>query len=1199
MAINFNNLVNKFKSDFDNTSGTLTNRTPSVAPRMELSSRLSTTVTPIAVKPKVSLGSNVDSFMRGVRETYGIPNIGRNIKDVISGKRNLAKEVTNINPEIQKLKGLDISSNIKAPIPRFIASIPESTANVGVDLLKGGSQAITDITTGDIRKPKVLLSDIAKVASPVVNLVTAGSTGPISKGIKSVPRAGFWDAVKEGALEGGKFGAGFGLLGGLESGRDIESNLGYTGNVLGNTAMGGIVGSAFGAGLSAILKGPEAYTFMRKVDKIKPTDLVLVGKKDGYSQRMRASELVNIAKAIPSGGVIDDEVKLARRFLAKHPEYRVADMKFKYDALPKEVKEGGFINVSGKKIGEIKPLPETDISSKINELKSMQVDAKSVADQKFNQNIDREIVKLKATGTRPLPQTKLPIEGTTSEYNVARIKTKNPQLVKQALDDVAPAFKKLVGESLSHDEIIKRSEAVSDEIVKTIGRAKTEELGAAQLRIRRNIAQLADEGKVTPELLANLKADASFARSTAQLLGQRAIDAEPNSIAGKNMVKYIKEVSKIADDIASVYAKAKGVDFNNPEQAATFYREFIKPTAGDWVDRIRYSSMLSSPNTFINNFSSNLQGTGLLAPVEKTITGVYDAMASAITGKQRTAFAGEGVEFAKGYASKLSESLKSFSDAMKGGSKQQEMFDVPLTKAGTAGRNVENALAFFPRLQQATDELFSTLTRGGLERTEKYRVAKGGIAKTTKQLDLETKRRLFNQPFGSDQSYLLNAIEFIPTKVMEATQSKNPYIKWTSKFIFPFVRIPTNVFKAGIEYSPLGISTLPGAGNKMEQLSKATMGSAVALGAWSLAQADRLTFAEPTSEKQRDAFKAAGLQPYSVKIGDKWINYTKLHPMIGFNMALASAVKEQSDRQTISDDQYDTVMGVASKWLTYFANQSYVKQMGDFMSLAKGNESAIGNFLTNSPQQLIPYRAFMGWLARAFDPYERKIDPDGSKLDKSLQSIMMSIPGMRNQLMPRVDSQGQPIAQQNRFLNLVAPAKVTNEVPAEKEKYVAMRQKNIDTAKEKAFKEKVKVGGMSDQVYRDKYYYNDDDGTTKSISLKFDAKLPKMTGSYELDRENLIDFKGEVTGRINDVVKLYNAGAIDQNKAESQIKALKKLQSLLTKATAKPKKPKKIKVGTKSTAKIKLGRIRQAATKLPKVKITTKVPKFKPKASRV
>ncbi len=48
----------------------------------------------------------------------------------------------------------------------------------------------------------------------------------------------------------------------------------------------------------------------------------------------------------------------------------------------------------------------------------------------------------------------------------------------------------------------------------------------------------------------------------------------------------------------------------------------------------------------------------------------------------------------------------------------------------------------------------------------------------------------------------------------------------------------------------------------------------------------------------------------------------------------------------------------------------------------------------------------MGWLARAFDPNERKIDPDGSKLDKSLQSIMMSMGVPKSEYMQFGDGNG-------------------------------------------------------------------------------------------------------------------------------------------------------------------------------------------------
>jgi len=97
-----------------------------------------------------------------------------------------------------------------------------------------------------------------------------------------------------------------------------------------------------------------------------------------------------------------------------------------------------------------------------------------------------------------------------------------------------------------------------------------------------------------------------------------------------------------------------------------------------------------------------------------------------------------------------------------------------------------------------------------------------------------------------------------------------------------------NILKQGIEYSPLGITTLPGAANKTEQLAKSMVGSSVLLGASWLAMNGRTTWATPTSPKEKEAFYASGRQPYSIKIGDNWVSYSKLGPL-AYPIAMASS----------------------------------------------------------------------------------------------------------------------------------------------------------------------------------------------------------------------------------------------------------------------------------------------------------------------
>ena len=46
-------------------------------------------------------------------------------------------------------------------------------------------------------------------------------------------------------------------------------------------------------------------------------------------------------------------------------------------------------------------------------------------------------------------------------------------------------------------------------------------------------------------------------------------------------------------------------------------------------------------------------------------------------------------------------------------------------------------------------------------------------------------------------------------------------------------------------------------------------------GGW-LALNDKTTWGVPTNPKDREAFYAAGMQPYSIKVGDKWLSYSRL-----------------------------------------------------------------------------------------------------------------------------------------------------------------------------------------------------------------------------------------------------------------------------------------------------------------------------------
>lgn len=349
---------------------------------------------------------------------------------------------------------------------------------------------------------------------------------------------------------------------------------------------------------------------------------------------------------------------------------------------------------------------------------------------------------------------------------------------------------------------------------------------------------------------------------------------------------------------------------------------------------------------------------------------------------------------------------------------------------------------------------------------------------------LEGRKRLFNAAFGlKEEGYVLKALEFIPQKVAEARTSSNPVISTIAKYTFPFVRVPSNILKASLEYSPMGVSTIPGASNKVEQLSKAILGTSVGIATATLVAGDRMTWAEPTDPTKKAQFRAAGMQPYAIKIGDNWVSYSKMHPAIAFNLALVAAVRDAEKNKLLDDSQVQTVLNGVAKWVNFYADMSYVKNIGDAVSGINGDLTAGTRQASNYVQQLVPYRALMGWVARIVDPYQRKVDPDGSILSKQLQQLETQIPGLSMTVPAMKDSKGNPVENQNRFVNAFSPIKITTENPEAKKIYNLSVTKSLNTKQENVIKDKVLKTGQ-EQIYNGKKYYP---------SMQLDSK----TGEYE------------------------------------------------------------------------------------------------------
>ncbi len=384
-------------------------------------------------------------------------------------------------------------------------------------------------------------------------------------------------------------------------------------------------------------------------------------------------------------------------------------------------------------------------------------------------------------------------------YNVNRMGIDNParQDVADLIQtpDMKQNINNVVGDKLSFDEIQSQSR-VSPELNKTFTREQTADLGAQSLALRNKISEMAQMGLDDDQYKEAIVKDKAFGQYIARLLGQRRINSNPaDTTVFNEMVGKILKTGADPDEVANA---AKGVDFNDSKQAAEFYRKYIKATPSDWIDLLRYNSMLSSPNTHINNFMSNALGSFVIAPIEKTITGSLDFLSSKVTGKQQTQFAGEGGAYAVGYAKSLGDASSRFYKALKGeiGSTNLDMRDIPMASVGKRAK-WETSLKSPMRLLEATDQFFTALTEGGETASLKLRQRKG-IPISDSNIKTQAKDnaayRLFRKDLGNpDEGYALRGIDEVANLIQRAKASKNPWLSNIAKFTLPFVRTPTNI----------------------------------------------------------------------------------------------------------------------------------------------------------------------------------------------------------------------------------------------------------------------------------------------------------------------------------------------------------------------------------------------------------------------
>ena len=328
----------------------------------------------------------------------------------------------------------------------------------------------------------------------------------------------------------------------------------------------------------------------------------------------------------------------------------------------------------------------------------------------------------------------------------------------------------------------------------------------------------------------------------------------------------------------------------------------------------------------------------------------------------------------------------------------------PIEAITNLAKNMQaNGEAYRLAGQQLAAEGGSIFTHEGQQRLAE-------LAQRFQSTDLEHLEQVAKErTFTADMGPVGKAVQ----KAVEATHTEP---------IVPFIKTPLNLFEQAIRHSPFALldpgfwADVKGGGQvSSRRIAEAVVGTGLGTLALSYAAAGHLSGSGDPDQNKRRLDLAAGWQPYSLQIGDKWYSYRQIHP-VGTLLGMAADVQEMS--KYMSADESDKAGKVLINAFAHaVTEQTFLKGMDEAIHVMDDPVRYGGRWLQNTAASLVPAVASQTAMMVHQDPYKRQID-------SIKDAVMARIPGLRESLQPQRDPFGQPVPNDTR-LGIVSPVNVT------------------------------------------------------------------------------------------------------------------------------------------------------------------------------
>jgi len=227
-----------------------------------------------------------------------------------------------------------------------------------------------------------------------------------------------------------------------------------------------------------------------------------------------------------------------------------------------------------------------------------------------------------------------------------------------------------------------------------------------------------------------------------------------------------------------------------------------------------------------------------------------------------------------------------------------------------------------------------------------------------------------------------------------------------AKFILPFVRTPTNLLKFALERSPAApivdgwrADFRAGGARRDLAIARAMVGTGVGAVIAELAAQGLVTGNGPADQGTKQLMQADGWQPYSIKVGDKYVSYSRLDPF-ATTLGVAAGMVELQDHMT--EKQSDKVaMLLTASILQNLSSKTWLSGVGDMVEAVNDPARYSDNWVKRfEGSAAVP--AGVAQIARTVDPALREAET-------TLDAIRARIPGVSKSLPARRDVLGRPM----------------------------------------------------------------------------------------------------------------------------------------------------------------------------------------------